>query len=162
METRSNQWLALAGYLAACFSVSAIAGFATVQAIPTWYANISKPSFTPPNQVFGPVWTILYALMGIAAWLIWRMPDSPDRSRALILFWVQLLLNFAWSWIFFHQHLIFAAALEIVVLWIAILFMTIAYWRVYPPAGWMMLPYLCWVSFASILNWGIWHANLPK
>lgn len=162
METRSYQWLALAGYLAACFLVSAIAGYATVQAIPTWYADILKPRFTPPNQVFAPVWTILYALMGIAVWLIWRMPDSPDRTRALILFWLQLLLNFAWSWIFFHQHQVFAAALEIIILWFAILFATIAYWRVYPPAGWMMVPYLCWVSFASILNWGVWHANLPR
>ena len=162
MGIRSHQWLALAGWLAACFLVSGVAGYATVQAIPTWYAGISKPSFTPPNQVFAPVWTTLYALMGIAAWLIWRMPDSPDRTRALILFWVQLLLNFAWSWIFFHQHLIFAAALEIVILWLAILFMTIAYMRVYPLAAWMMLPYLCWVAFASVLNWGIWHANLPK
>jgi translocator protein len=162
METRSNQWFALVGWLAACFLVSGISGYATAQAIPTWYANLSKPSFNPPNQVFAPVWTILYALMGIAAWLIWRMPDSPYRTRALVLFWLQLLLNFAWSWIFFHQHLIFGAALEILVLWLAILVMTIAYWRVYPPAAWMMLPYLCWVSFASFLNWGIWHANLPK
>jgi len=162
METRGNQWLALAGYLAACFLVSAVAGYATVQSIPTWYANISKPGFTPPNQVFAPVWTILYALMGIAAWLIWRMPDSPHRTRAIALFWLQLLLNFAWSWIFFYLHLILGAALEIVILWFAILFTTIAYRRVYPLAGWMMIPYLCWVSFASVLNWGIWHANLPK
>lgn len=162
METRRYQWLALAGYLTACFLVSGISGYATAQAIPTWYASLSKPSFNPPNQIFAPVWTVLYALMGIAAWLVWRMPDSADRTRALVLFWLQLLLNFAWSWIFFHQHLIFAAALEIVILWFAILFMTMAYWRVYPPAGWMMVPYLCWVSFASILNWGIWHANLPR
>lgn len=162
MESGSNPWLVLAGFLAACFLVAGVAGYATAEAIPTWYAGLAKPGFTPPDQVFAPVWTILYALMGIAAWLIWRTPNAPERRRALALFWTQLLLNFAWSWIFFHQHLIFAAALEVVILWLAVFFMTMAYWRVRTAAAWMMLPYLCWLTFASALNWGIWHANLPR
>jgi translocator protein len=161
MEAPANQWLALAGFVGVCFLVAAISGIATAKAIPTWYAGIAKPSFTPPNQVFAPVWTLLYALMGVAAWLVWRMPESPHRTWALTFFWTQLLLNFAWSWIFFHQHLILGAALEILVLWAAILCMLIAYSKVSSLAAWLMVPYLCWVTFASALNWGIWQVNRP-
>lgn len=157
--SRNYIWLALAGWLGVCYLVSGVAGFFTARQIPTWYASIAQPSFTPPNWVFAPVWTTLYTLMGIAAWLVWRLPDSPNRTWALDMFWLQLALNFAWSFLFFDRHWILTAAIEVVALWAAILAMTIAYARVNRVAMWMMVPYLAWVSFASVLNWGVWWVN---
>jgi len=153
------QWLALAGFLAATFLVAGISALFTAQSIPTWYATLAKPSFNPPNSIFGPVWTLLYGLMAIAAWLIWKRPASPLRSRALLLFWVQLALNFAWSLIFFGQRQIGFALNDIVMLWLAIALSCIMFFRLSKPAGSMFLPYLAWVSFASVLNYEIWRLN---
>jgi benzodiazapine receptor len=157
---RKHKWLALVGWLATPFAVAAVSGFFTAHSIPVWYAGIAKPDFNPPNWVFGPVWSVLYALMGVAAWLVWRLPESAGRTRALRWFWLQLLLNFAWSWIFFGQHWILAAAVEVVVLWLAILMMTLEYARVKRTAAWLTTPYLAWVTFAAVLNWAVWRVNV--
>jgi len=160
---RKHSWLALVGWLAVCYFVAGVSGYFTAQQIPTWYAGIVKPSFNPPNWVFGPVWSVLYALMGIAAWLVWRLPStgpqSSARRRALKLFWTQLFLNFSWSFLFFKQHWVLAAAVEVVVLWLAILLMTRSYLKVSKAAAGMMVPYLGWVGFASALNWAVWWVN---
>jgi translocator protein len=156
---RAYSAFVLAGFLAACFLVASVSSTFSIPAIPHWYAALNKPSFNPPNSVFGPVWTLLYALMGIAAWLVSREPASPLRSSALRIFWLQLFLNFAWSWIFFRQHQVAGALLEIVLLWLAIVAATALFSRVSRLAAWLMLPYLAWVAFATILNYEIWRLN---
>ncbi len=156
---KARPWLGLAGFLAATFAVAGISGACTASAIPTWYATLAKPSFNPPNFVFAPVWTLLYFLMALAAWLVWKRPSSASRARALRLFWIQLALNFTWSFLFFGGKRIGLAFFEVCALWLAILFTTVAFFRHTKPAGWMFVPYLAWVTFASILNLAIWHLN---
>lgn len=140
-------------------AVGGISGFFTVSAIPGWYRTIQKPSWNPPNWVFGPVWTSLYILMGIAMFLIWTRPKSPLRQRALYLNAAQLVLNFFWSLIFFNLHAIGGALLEIGVLWVLIVSTMFAYNKVYKPAAWLLLPYIVWVTFATMLNGAIWWLN---
>jgi benzodiazapine receptor len=156
--------IALAGFLAASFLVGAVSSTFSVAAIPEWYAGLSKPSFNPPNGIFAPVWTLLYALMAIAAWLVWKAPaGTPEkialRTAALRIFWLQLFLNFAWNWIFFREHRLAGALLEIVVLWLAIVTATLLFMRVNKIAAWLMLPYVAWVALAAVLNFEIWRLN---
>jgi len=140
-------------------AVGGISGFFTVSAIPGWYQTIQKPSWNPPNWVFGPVWTTLYVLMGIAMYLIWTQPRTEQRQRALYLNAAQLILNFFWSLIFFNLHAIGSALIEIIILWVVIVQTMFAYDRVYKPAAWLLLPYIVWVTFATILNGAIWWLN---
>jgi translocator protein len=156
---RSYRAAVLAAFLAATFLVAGVSSLFTVSAIPTWYAALAKPSFNPPNQIFGPVWTLLYALMAIAGWLVWKQPDSKLRRAGLIWFGIQLAVNFLWSVIFFRFHQIGLAMAEIVLLWIGVAGTTAIFFRVSKPAGWMFVPYLVWVSFASVLNFAIWRMN---
>ena len=156
---RTGHMVALIGWFALCFAVAGISGAFSARAMPTWYASLAKPGFNPPNQLFGPVWTVLYALMAVAVWLIWRSPASRARSRALMLFCVQLALNLAWSGIFFVGHWIGAAMADIVLLWLAILMTMMAFFVVRRDAAWLMIPYLAWVFFAGVLNWAIWGMN---
>jgi translocator protein len=156
--------IALAGFLAASFLVAMASSIFTAAAIPHWYAALNKPSFNPPNGIFAPVWTLLYALMAIAAWLVWKAPaGAPEnaalRTAALRIYWLQLFLNFAWSWIFFREHRLAGALLEIVVLWLAIVSATLLFMRVTRLAAWLMLPYVAWVAFAAVLNFEIWRLN---
>ncbi len=124
-----------------------------------WYAGLAKPSWNPPSWVFAPVWSALYLLMGVAAWLVWRRAGFAGAPTALGLFVLQLVLNSLWSFLFFGLHRPGFAFLEIVALWAAILATLIAFWRVSPPAGALLLPYLAWVSFASALNLQLWRLN---
>ena len=124
-----------------------------------WYASLSKPSWTPPNAVFGPVWTLLYLLMGIAAWLVWRKAGFSGAPGALILFFAQLALNILWSYLFFGRQQPGVAFVEIVALWLVILATVVSFWRVYALAGVLLIPYLCWVGFASALNFELWRRN---
>lgn len=140
-------------------AVGGISGFFTVSAIPGWYQTIQKPSWNPPNWVFGPVWTTLYVLMGIAMYLVWTRPRNPERQGALYLNAIQLIFNFFWSLIFFNLHAIGAALIEIGVLWVMIVWTMFAYDKVYKPAAWLLLPYIVWVTFATILNFTIWSLN---
>jgi benzodiazapine receptor len=159
LSSRAHERLGLVKWLAATFLVAMVSTVLTAPAIPTWYAALAKPSFNPPNQLFGPVWTVLYALMAIAAWLVWKRPDSATRSRALSFFWIQLALNFGWSLLFFHLHRIGAAFAEIILLWLAILMTTLYFFRLCRTAGWLLVPYLSWVAFAIALNYAIWRRN---
>ena len=124
-----------------------------------WYAELVKPSWNPPNWLFGPVWTTLYLLMAIAAWLVWRRSGFAGAAIPLGMFLLQLVLNAAWSWLFFGRHAMGTALAEIILLWIAILVTLVGFWRLNAVSGILMLPYLLWVSFAAFLNYTLWRLN---
>jgi len=140
-------------------AIGGISGFATATSINDWYVTLNKPSFNPPNYLFAPVWTTLYSLMGISLFLVWKLPKGRDRNNALLIFALQLTLNFAWSFLFFKFNLPGVALVEIVLLWISILMMIIFFSRVSKLAAYLQIPYLLWVSFASALNGAIWFLN---
>lgn len=150
--------------LVAAITVSELAGIigslSTASAIPTWYAALVKPVFAPPNWVFAPVWTTLFLLMGIAAFLVWGKGWGRKGVRiALGLFGIQLVLNTFWSVIFFGQQGPGLAFLEIIFLWLAILATIIGFYKVSRPAAYLLVPYILWVSFAGYLNYSIWVLN---
>jgi tryptophan-rich sensory protein len=124
-----------------------------------WYKQIRKPSWNPPNKIFAPVWTVLYLLMAIAAWLVWKRYGVADAIVPLALFIVQLLLNAAWTWLFFGKHQLGTALIDIIVLWLVILTVIILFWGLEPLAGLLLVPYLAWVSFATFLNYTILRLN---
>jgi translocator protein len=152
-------WFILTVWFVLCFAVAGIGGRWTAPEIKGWYGTLRRPAFAPPNWVFGPVWTLLYALMALAAWLISLAPPSSMRTVALGLFVVQLALNLAWSWIFFKRHRIGAAVVEIAALWAMIGMTAIAFGQIEGIAGWLLAPYWAWVSFAAVLNWDYWRLN---
>ncbi len=139
--------------------VGGIGGFATATSITTWYAEINKPSFNPPNYLFGPVWTTLYILMGISIYMILQSPKTELRKKAIVIFCIQLLLNFCWSFIFFKFQLLGLAFIEIILMWASILTMIIVFFEINKKAALIQIPYLLWVSFASVLNGSIWFLN---
>ncbi|MGD8749188.1 MAG: tryptophan-rich sensory protein [Balneolaceae bacterium] len=124
-----------------------------------WYQMLAKPSWTPPNWVFPVVWPILYVLMGISAWLVWKMKNTSLLQTEFTWFFVQLALNALWSWVFFGMQLIGTGLAEILLLWISILFTTLLFWKKNRIAGLLLIPYLLWVGYASALNFAIWHLN---
>ncbi len=143
-----------------CQLVGVLGSIFTVPSIPTWYASINKPAFIPPNWIFAPVWTTLFALMGIAAFLVWeRGIKKPEVKSALMVFGVQLALNLLWSVLFFGLQAPLYALIEIVILWLAILWTIIRFYRISKLAGWLLVPYILWVSFASFLNLSVWWLN---
>jgi translocator protein len=137
--------------------VGGISGYFTAQNIPTWYVHLNKPFFNPPNYLFAPVWTTLYILMGLSFFLILKQKNV--NKKLVYIFFIQLTLNFAWSFIFFHFHALGLAFIEIILMWISILTMIISFYKVNKVAGLMNVPYLLWVSFASILNFSIYMLN---
>ena len=150
----------LALWLALCFGAALVGSLVTYPSIPTWYAGLIKPSWTPPAWLFGPVWSILYLMMALAAWLVWRRGGLAAARLPLILFLIQLGLNVAWSFLFFGLRMPGLAFAEIVILWCAILATLIVFWRWRALAGWLFLPYLLWVTFAAGLNLALWRMNL--
>jgi tryptophan-rich sensory protein len=154
------RWLQLVAFILACEGVGLLGGLWTGPEIPGWYRTLSKPAFNPPLWIFGPVWTMLYLLMAIAAWLVFHTSASSARTLGLGLFTLQLALNLAWSWIFFRKHAIGAAAIEVSVLWCSIGATTIVFGQISAASAWLMAPYWAWVSFASVLNATIWRQNL--
>jgi len=140
-------------------SLGAIAGMFTSQSVSGWYETLNRPSFNPPNWIFGPVWTTLYILMGISLYLIWKQDVSKERNRAILVFLVQLILNFCWSFIFFYFNLIGIALVEIILLWINILIMLVLFYRIRPLAAYINIPYFIWVTFATILNASYYFLN---
>lgn len=153
-----RQLLGLLGWLALCFAVSALGAVASLNAA-DFYARLTQPDWAPPGWLFGPVWTTLYAMMAVSAWLVWRRGGFARQRVALTLFIVQLGLNALWSWLFFAWHLGGAAFVEVLVLWLAIAATLVAFWVVAPLAGALLLPYLAWVSFAAVLNFSVWRLN---
>jgi benzodiazapine receptor len=154
------RWIGLVVFVAMCLGVGGLGAMATTPEIQGWYKTLAKPSWNPPDSVFGPVWTTLFVLMGVAAWLVWQQGGFKAAAKPLSLFAVQLALNVAWSWIFFGLHQPGWAFVEIVVLWLAIVTTPVAFFRCAKVAGWLLVPYLAWVSFASVLNFTIWRMNM--
>jgi len=148
----TSQILKLIASIILPLALGTIAGMFTSQSIPDWYATLNRPSFNPPNWIFGPVWTTLYLLMGISLFLIWQQDISKERNLAIWVFLLQLLLNFGWSFIFFYFNWIGIALVEIILLWISIVYMLVLSYKIKPLAAYMNLPYLLWVTFATVLN----------
>ncbi len=140
----------MAGILGAIFTTPAING---------WYTSLNKPGFNPPNWIFGPVWTLLYLMMGVSLYLVWKTKPSKGRKLAMTMFGVQLGFNSLWSIIFFGLKRPDLALVEITVLWIFILLTILRFWKVSKLATWLLVPYLLWVSFASVLNFSIMRLN---
>ena len=152
-------WLGLIVLLVVCFAAAGIGGAVTTPKIATWYAALAKPSWNPPNWIFGPVWSVLYLCMAIAAWLVWRQGGLAGAATPLALFAVQLVLNLAWSWLFFGFQNPGLAFVDIVLLWAAIAATMVAFWFRSAIAGILFVPYLAWVSFAAVLNFVVWRLN---
>ena len=159
MTTTTRSIVALAVFLALSFAASAIGGMFTFPAIPGWYQNLEKPSWTPPDAVFGPVWTVLYIFMAVAAWLVWKRGGWTAQRGPLTLWGVQLVLNSLWSILFFGMRNPALGLMGIVILWLAILATLIAFWTVSRLSGGLLIPYLAWVSYASALNYSIFRLN---
>ncbi len=152
--------LGLLGWLALCFAASALGAVASVNA-KDFYKALVSPSWAPPGWVFGPVWTVLFICMAVAAWLVWRSAgDQKSRRIALGLFVAQLAANCLWSWLFFAWRLGGVAFAEVLLLWVLIACTAVAFWRIKPLAGALFMPYLAWVSFAAVLNWVLWRGNM--
>jgi benzodiazapine receptor len=156
LRSLSLQWVGLIGWLLAAFAAGAVGAVASVDAA-SFYAQLNKPAWAPPAWVFGPVWSTLYALMGVAAWLVWRSPGS--KGAALGFFGAQLAANALWSWLFFAWHRGALATIDVLVLLALILATVVAFWRIRRLAALLLVPYLLWVSFAAMLTWAVWRAN---
>jgi translocator protein len=151
--------IALAFFVAFCLAIGALGGAVVATSVDTWYADLAKPPFTPPDRVFGPIWTALYLLMAIAAWRVWRAADRDTRRGPLTLFALQLALTLGWTVVFFGLEKIGAALATIVVLDVGVVVTTLAFRPIDRWAGLLMLPYLAWVAFATVLNIAIWRLN---
>jgi len=156
---KKEQIIKLSSSIAITLSVGAIAGYCTATEIGEWYAGLSKPFFNPPNYVFGPVWTVLYILMGISLYKIWQTSSHKRKKISLILFFVQLFFNMMWSFIFFKGHFIGWALIDICIMWTLINVCIGFFYQVNKTAAWLMIPYMVWVSFAGVLNYAIWILN---
>ena len=152
-----NDWLALGLAIGVCFGAAAIGSWATVRGLREWYPSLRKPSWNPPNAVFGPVWSTLYLAMAVAVWLVWR--SGNDLLLPVGIFAAQLALNVCWSVIFFGQRNVVGAAVVIVALWLAIAATLVVFWSIDAVAGALLVPYLAWVTFASFLNVAIAKLN---
>lgn len=155
MRANAFSIVSLIGCLILCFVAAAIGSFVTLPAIPGWYAGLVKPDFNPPNWLFGPVWTILYALMAIALWRIVNLGHGRERALAIAAFAVQLVLNVAWSLVFFGGHAPVGGLIVIILLLAAIIVTIARFGPIDRLAGWLLAPYLIWVGFASVLNLAI-------
>lgn len=148
-------WYKLIISIAVCLAVGFVAGFFTASSVNSWYSKLNKPSFNPPSYLFGPVWTLLYILMGISLYLVW----NNGSKIAIIFFIIQLALNFAWSFLFFQLKNPLIAFIEIIILLIMIIVTTIKFYPISTTAAYLMIPYILWVTFASILNFSIYWLN---
>lgn len=151
--------LSLAGWIALSLAAGGVGAIASVDSR-EFYAALERPSWAPPGWLFGPVWTTLYVLMGVAAWLVWRTPGGSGlRLAGLWLFVLQLALNALWTWIFFYWRSGGWALAEIALLWLVIVAVIVCFAAVRPLAGWLLAPYLAWVTFAMALTWSVWQRN---
>ena len=153
-----NKWIILIASVFVCLAAGFIGSFFTTPYIPTWYESLNFPSFRPPNWLFGPVWTMLFILMGVSLYLVLEK-DIKKVKPQLAIFGVQLALNVLWSFLFFASQSPFYAFIEIITLWFAILFTIISFYKVSKKASMILIPYIAWVSFASILNYYVWILN---
>ena len=157
--SKSKQIAGLLGWLALSFVAAAVGAIASKEA-PGFYGQLSLPGWAPPASLFGPVWSLLYALMGIAAWLVWRAGGFCRNRAALALFLLQLAVNATWSWLFFAWHRGGMAFVDILLLCVLVVATLLSFWRVRPLAGVLLVPYLLWIGFAAALNFSVWRLNL--
>lgn len=155
----ASKWLSLLAFVAICLGVAAIGGLATAHSLGSWYEGLHKPAFNPPQWIFGPVWTVLYLLIAVAGWQVWRRRGLTSVPAALWVYALQLLLNLAWSFLFFGARRIGLALGEVLVLLAVIVLNTVLFWRIDELAGVLLLPYAGWVGFASLLNAAVWRLN---
>ena len=158
MSSRLKTWLPLLGFVGAAFLAGAIGSWATFENVRSWYPSLNKPAWNPPNWIFGPVWTALYILMGVAIWRVWRTP-VPAAPRLVRVYFVQLFFNALWSVLFFGLKQPVWALADIGVLWLLLVWVQRGLWRIDRPAGWLWLPYVLWVGFATALNTAIVRLN---
>lgn len=154
--------LVLASLLLVVGAVGAGGTYFTASSVGTWYAELHKPVYTPPSWLFAPVWTLLYLFMAVAMWLVWRQEEAQEVAQVTppqMMWAAQLVLNLGWSVIFFGLREPGLALVEIILLWSAVLATTFVFFRVSRPAGLLMAPYLLWLTFAAVLNFGIWYGN---
>lgn len=156
--SRSKQLAGLAGWLVLTFIAAAI-GAAASRNSASFYQLLDRPGWAPPPWIFGPVWTVLYLLIGMAAWLVWRERGFTAARSALALYIAQLAANALWTWLFFAWQRGALAFGEIIVLWVLIIATMLAFWRVKPLAGWLFVPYLLWVTYAAALTYSVWQRN---
>lgn len=149
---RPNRWLMLGAFLLLTLAISAVGGALTAPKIPTWYAGLAKPAFNPPNWIFAPVWTVLYILLAILGWRVWRLPDSIRRRQALRLYAGQLALNAVWSPVFFALEMPAAALAVLIAMVLLTILLVRMLWQLERIAALLLLPYLGWIAFASLLN----------
>lgn len=159
MKSKNKNYLLLLLSILTAQAAGAIGSYFTFPNIGSWYSLLHKPTFSPPNWLFGPVWILLYTLMGIAAWLIWNQHKKKNTATAISLYGFQLALNVLWSIVFFGWHNITGGLVVIVLLWLMIIATLIEFWKLSRPAAYLLIPYLAWVSFASVLNFVLWQLN---
>ncbi|MCC4606208.1 tryptophan-rich sensory protein [Xanthomonas campestris pv. badrii] len=156
--SKKSQWFGLFGWLALCYAIAGVGAAASIQAA-SFYAELQRPVWAPPGWLFGPVWTVLYGMMAVSVWLVWRRGGWTEARMALALFVVQLALNGLWSWLFFAWHIGAWAFADIVALWLALAATIAAFAKRQALAAWLLVPYLAWVSFAAALNFSVWQLN---
>lgn len=154
-----KQLAPLGGFLIASFSAAAVGGAATASSVGTWYRALHKPAWNPPDWIFGPVWTLLYILMSVAAWRVWRTGDSTAARRTFRWFSAQLFFNLLWSVLFFGLRSPGLAFAEVIVFWAVLVVMLRHFWQADRIAAYLWAPYVAWVSFASVLNGTVWWLN---
>lgn len=150
---------ALAAFVVLCFAIAAVGGYTTSTSLDTWYRTLAKPSFNPPDAIFGPVWTVLYLAMAIAGWRLWRDGAFRRDRRLVASYGLQLALNLCWSLLFFGARMIGAALIDVVLLLASIVVTILLAWRRDRGAAWLLVPYVAWVAFATALNVAIWKLN---
>lgn len=156
--TAQHQSIGLIVSLVICYAVSFLGAMASINA-GDFYRELTRPDWAPPGWLFGPVWMVLYTLMAVAAWLVWRIDGFKTRRGILLLFLIHLIPNAMWSWVFFAWGMGLVSVVTIIVLWLMILATCVVFWRVKPIAGALLLPYLAWVGFATALNIALWRMN---
>ena len=158
-RTRGAELLGLGAFLALCLAISAIGGLITAASVGTWYQTLQKPVFNPPDWVFAPVWTLLYLMIAVAGWRVWRIAGVAGARAGMAAYAAQLALNLAWSYLFFGARMIGLALAEIVLLLGVICVNALLFWRKDQVAGWLLVPYAAWVTFACALNFALWRLN---
>jgi len=153
-----TQWLGRAGWLAAAFAAGSVGAIASSRAA-SFYGQLSQPTWAPPAWLFGPVWSVLYISMALAAWLVWRERGFRRARTALCLFVIQLIANALWTWLFFVLQQGALSLAEIVLLWLLVAATVLSFWPIHRLAALLLVPYLLWVSFASALTWSLWRLN---
>ena len=157
-RTTLAQAIGLLAWLAVSFTAAGVGAIASVDAA-SFYAQLAKPAWAPPASAFGPVWSVLYLLMGIAAWLVWREQGTKGSTVALAFFLVQLIANALWSWLFFAWRNGAAAFAGVLILLVLIVATIVTFWRIRRLSSLLLVPYLAWVCFASVLTWAVWQSN---